>query len=180
MAMQGLTQRPVIADFLTNSFRLMGKVYIPSSGLLTLMNDQSSAYAEVIQAQMMRLNLSSRVLDQYEVTRLVKQHVLAVCISRREDVGPQAFPRLGFAPLTDYPIEIVTDTYEVQGIVQWAGRLDFSSLMAVDNPDFFPIYKATITGIQVTNLVVESPIVLFNRTHISAITQVEASGKAVT
>lgn len=177
MVLQGLTQRPVIADFLTNSFRLMGKVYIPTSGLLTLMNDQSSVYSEVIQGQMARLTASEQGMEPVEVARLVKRHVVAVCVSRREDVGPQAFPRLGFAPLTDYPVLITTDMYEIQGVIQWAGRLDISSLMAVDMPEFFPIFKATINGLQLSNPLIESPIVLLNRAYISAIIMKDNSGK---
>ncbi|MEN6408260.1 MAG: hypothetical protein ABFD44_00945 [Anaerolineaceae bacterium] len=177
MGLQGLTQRPVVADFLTNSFRLMGKVYIPSSGLLTLMNDQSSVCADVIQGQMARLTAPEQGMEPVEVTRLVKRHVVAVCVSRREDVGPQAFPRLGFAPLTDYSVLITTDMYEIQGVIQWAGRLDIASLMAVDMPEFFPIFKATITALQSSNLVIECPIVLLNRAFISAVIMKEVSDR---
>jgi hypothetical protein len=97
---------------------------------------------------------------------LVKDNVFAICLTRREDVGPQALARGGYQNLVEYSIRLTTRVYELEGIMEWSGRFNFAAIMVEGVRDFVPIYKATLTAILIPQLRIESPAILFNRRQV--------------
>jgi hypothetical protein len=97
---------------------------------------------------------------------MMKKHVYAVCLTRREDLGPQAMVRGGYTSVIEYPIRITTQMYEIEGIMELPGRFDFTALIADGSRDFLPIFNATLTAILIPALRVESPGMLVNRTQV--------------
>ena len=164
--MTSTTQRQVSCDFLTSSYRIVGKIMTPNSGVMGVMNDVTSSFMEVLDAKLARLHMPTKLVDHFEVIRVVKSQVLAVCLARREDTGPQALTRGGYVRQADYPIRIATQVYEIEGTLEWAGRFDFSTIMIEGTRDFVPLYNATISGVLISTLKMESPAILFNRKHV--------------
>ena len=82
------TQRLVNADFFTSSYRVVGKVMIPSSGLYALLNDAMSSAIEVLDVHLAHAHMPTKLVDNYEMVRLVKNQIVVVCVARREDLGP--------------------------------------------------------------------------------------------
>lgn len=160
------TQRQVNADFFTASYRVVGKVMIPSSGLIGLLNDTLSASVDIVDAHLARAHMPTKLVGSYEITRLVKHQIVAVCLARREDMGPAAVVRGGFTNLQQYPCLLTTADYELTGTLEMPGRFDFSAMVVEGARDFSPAYDVTLTGILVPSLKVESPAVLFNKRHI--------------
>jgi hypothetical protein len=97
---------------------------------------------------------------------MFKQQVFAVALARREDLGPQGVVRGGFAKVTEYPVRITAQVYEIEGKIEYPGRFDFSALMAEGSRDFIPIFDAVLTAILIPTLRVESPGMLFNRKQV--------------
>lgn len=161
-----ITQRSVPADFYTPSYRIVGKVMVPNTGLMGLINDQTHSFMEIIDARLARVHMPSKLVDHYEVVRIVKSQIFAIALTRREDIGPQALARGGYVRLTEYPVRIATPVYELQGLLEWAGRFDFSTVMIEGSRDFVPIYDARLTAVLIPALKVESPAVLFNRRQV--------------
>jgi len=110
--------------------------------------------------------MPSKLVDHYEVVRIVKSQIFAIALTRREDIGPQALARGGYVRLSEFPVRIATPVYELQGTLEWAGRFDFSTIMIEGSRDFVPIYEAKLTAILIPALKVESPAVLFNRRQV--------------
>jgi hypothetical protein len=160
------THRFLPADILTSSYRVVGKVTVSTNGVMGLMNDPTHSYMEVLDARLARIHMPTKLVDHYEVIRLFKRQVFAIALARREDLGPQAVVRGGFASVTEYPVRVTTQVYEIEGKVEYPGRFDFSALMAEGSRDFVPIFDATLTGVLIPNLRVESPGMLFNRTQV--------------
>lgn len=161
-----MTQRVIPADFYTPSYRIVGKVMVPNTGLMGLINDQMNSFMEIMDARMARVHMPSKLVDHYEVVRIVKSQIFAIALTRREDIGPQALARGGYVRLNEYPVRIATPVYELQGTLEWAGRFDFSTVMVEGSRDFVPIYNSMLTAVLIPALKVESPAVLFNRRQV--------------
>ena len=161
-----MPQRAIPADFYTPSYRIVGKVMVPNTGLMGLINDQMNSFMEIVDARLARVHMPSKLVDHYEVVRIVKSQIFAIALTRREDIGPQALARGGYVRLSEYPVRIATPVYELQGTLEWAGRFDFSTIMIEGSRDFVPIYEAKLTAILIPALKVESPAVLFNRRQV--------------
>ncbi len=166
----GMTYRPVPADFLTASYRIVGKVLVSNSGLLGILNDPSASFVEVHEAQIARLPNSARIIKRFETIRLVKTHLVAMCAGRRDDFGPQARARIGYARMAEYPVFIGTSVYEFDGIMELAGRFDFATLMAESILSFVPLYQVSIDAIHVPDMHLDSQNVLLNGRYIDVMT----------
>jgi hypothetical protein len=160
------TQRLIPADFLTSGYRIVGKILVPSSGIMGLMNDTTNSFMEILDAKLARLHMPTKLVDHFEVVRLVKAQVFAICLSRREDLGPQALTRGGYVRVTDFPILVTSQVFELEGSLEWAGRFDFSTIMVEGTREFVPLYSGTLTAILIPTLKIESAALLFNRRHV--------------
>ena len=160
------TQRLINADFLTSSYRVVGKIMVPNTGLMGLMNDGTNSFMEVLDARLARLHMPTKLVDHFEVIRLVKSQVFTVCMSKREDIGPQALARGGYVRLAEYPVRVVTQVYELNGILEWAGRFDFSTIMVEGTREFVPLYSALVNAILIPSFKIESEAILFNRSQV--------------
>jgi hypothetical protein len=164
-----VTHRLISADYFTQSYRIVGKTMVPNTGLMGLVNDPTTSFMEILDARLARAHMPSKLVDHYEVVRIVKKEIFAIAMARREDLGPQALARGGYVRLTEYPMRITTPVYEFDGVLEWAGRFDFSTIMVEGSREFVPLYKATLTSILIPALKVDSPAVLFNRTKVDLV-----------
>jgi hypothetical protein len=163
------TNRFVPADILTAGYRIVGKIMVSSTGAMGLLNDTTRSALEVHDARLARLHMPTKLVDHFELTRMMKVHVYAVCMTRREDLGPQALVRGGYASVVEYPIRITSQMFEIEGILELPGRFEFTGLITDGTRDFIPIFNATVTGILIPNLRIESGGMLINRRQIDLI-----------
>lgn len=160
------THRFLPADILTSSYRVVGKISVSTNGAMGLMNDPTHSYMEVMDARLARIHMPTKLVDHFEVVRMFKRQIFAIALPRREDLGPQALVRGGFGTVTEYPVRLTTQVYEIEGTVEYPGRFDFSALMAEGTRDFVPIFDAILTATLIPTLRVESPGMLFNRKQV--------------
>ena len=161
-----VTHRMLAADFLTQSYRVVGKMMVPNTGVFGLINDPTTSFKEVFDAKLARIHMPTKLVGEYKMIDLVKDNVFAICLTRREDVGPQALARGGYQNLVEYSIRLTTRVYELEGILEWSGRFNFAAIMVEGVRDFVPIYNATLTAILIPQLRIESPAILFNRRQV--------------
>ncbi len=160
------TFRFLSADILTSGYRVVGKIMVTSHGAMGMLNDPTRSAMDVNDARLARLHMPTKLVDHFELVRMMKKHVYAVCVARREDLGPHAIVRGGYNSVIEYPIRITTQMFEIEGIMELPGRFDFTSLITEGSRDFLPIFNATLTAILIPNLRVESAGMLINRTQI--------------
>jgi hypothetical protein len=160
------THRVLAADFLTPSYRVVGKLMVPNTGIIGMVNDPVTQFMEVNDAKLARIHMPTKLVGEYSVIDVVKTNVFAVCLTRREDVGPQALARGGFQNLTQYKIRVTSQVYELEGTLEWVGRFDFATVMVEGTRDFVPLYDAKLTAILIPALKIESPAILFNRKQV--------------
>lgn len=160
------THRFVSVDVLTTGYRIVGKTMIANTGAIGMINNPNSSFIEIHDARMARIHMPTKLANHYEVIRLAKERLYAVCLSREEDLGPQAIARGGYAKVVRHASFLTTQNYEMEGEIEWQGRFDFSVLMKEGTRNFVPLYDAKITGILIPTLQIESPAVLFNRNQV--------------
>ncbi len=163
------TYRFLPADVLTSGYRIVGKVMVSSTGTMGMMNDTTRSALEVHDARLARLHMPTKLVDHFELARMMKSHVYAVCMARREDLGPQALVRGGYASVVEYPVRITTQMFEIEGIMEMPGRFDFTALMTDGTREFIPIFNATLTAILIPNLRIESGGMLINRRQVDLV-----------
>ncbi len=163
------TYRFLPADVLTSGYRVVGKIMVTSTGTMGLMNDTTHSAVEIHDARLARLHMPTKLVDHFELTRMMKAHVYAVCMARREDLGPQALVRGGYATVVEYPMRVTTQMFEIEGIMELPGRFDFTTLMTEGTRDFIPIFNATLTAILIPNLRIESGGMLINRKQVDLV-----------
>ena len=161
-----VSHRPLSADFLTQSYRVVGKMMVPKSGVVGMLNDKTTSFMEVAEAKLARIHMPTKLVGEYAMIDLVKTNLFAVCLTRQEDVGPQALARGGWEKLVKYSIRITSQVYELEGTLEWSGRFDFAAVIVEGVRDFIPLYDATLTAILIPQLRIESPAILFNRRQV--------------
>jgi hypothetical protein len=150
-------------DVYTSSYRVVGKVMVSSNGIMGVLNDITKSHLEIHDARLARIHMPTKLVDHFEVIRVVKTQVFAICAARREDLGPSGIQRGGYTNVTAMPARLASQVYEVEGKIEVAGRFDFAVMITDKTRNFIPIYEAVLTAVLIPNLKAESPGALINR-----------------
>ena len=106
------TYRFLPADIMTSGYRVVGKIMITNNGVMGMMNDATHSAMEVNDARLARLHMPTKLVDHFELIRMMKRQIHAVCLARREDLGPLALVRGGYASVVEHPVRIATQMFE--------------------------------------------------------------------
>ncbi len=160
------TYRFLPVDVYTAGYRVVGKIMVSTNGIMGILNDITKSHLEIHDARLARVHMPTKLVDHFEVVRLIKSQIFAICASRREDLGPAGIQRGGYSNISDLPARLTTSAYELEGKLEVAGRFDFSVMVSDKTRNFIPLYEAVLSAILIPNLKVESPGILFNREKI--------------
>jgi len=167
----GTSNRPITVDFLTPSYRIVGKVLVTRTGLFGVMTDTNNSVIDVHDAQLARLHIPNKLANRFPIAQVVKNQVVAACAGRRDDLGPLAAITYN-NPVNQFPMHITTPDYEIEGVIEWNGRFDFAALMGKGSSEYIPIFKAVISAVLNPAVRIESPAVLVNRHFIDLVAQI--------
>ncbi|HET9913057.1 MAG TPA: hypothetical protein VFQ13_14275 [Anaerolineales bacterium] len=157
------TYRFLPVDTYTSGYRVVGKVMVAANGIMGIMNDLTKSHLEIHDARLARIHMPTKLVDHFEVVRMVKSQIFAICAARREDLGPSGIQRGGYTNVTAMPSRLATEVYEIEGKIEVAGRFDFAMMITDKTRNFIPVYEATLAAILIPNLKAESPGILVNR-----------------
>ena len=136
------TDRFLPADIYTSGYRVVGKIMVSTNGIMGIVNDITKSHMEVHDARLARIHMPTKLVDHFEVVRMIKSQVFAICAARREDLGPAGIQRGGYSNIVELPARIATNVYELEGKLEAAGRFDFSMMIADKARNFIPLYEA--------------------------------------
>jgi hypothetical protein len=139
---------------------------VSTNGIMGILNDITKSHLEIHDARLARVHMPTKLVDHFEVVRLIKSQIFAICASRREDLGPAGIQRGGYSNISDLPARLTTSVYELEGKLEVAGRFDFAVMVSDKTRNFIPLYEGVLSAILIPNLKVESPGILFNREKI--------------
>jgi hypothetical protein len=171
------TYRFLPADLYTSGYRIVGKVMTGSNGLMGILNDNTKSHIEVHDARLARIHMPTKLVDHFEVVRIVKSHLFALCAARREDLGPTGVVRGGYSNVAGVPARLTTNVYEVDGKLEVAGRFDFVTLISDKTRNFIPVFECVLTAILIPNLKAESAGILLNREKIDMLSLLNQRAK---
>jgi hypothetical protein len=163
------TYRFLPADVYTSGYRVVGKVMVSTNGIMGVVNDINKSHLELHDARMARIHMPTKLVDHFEVVRLVKSQIFAICAARREDLGPFQLQRGGYSSVSAMPARLTTQVFEIEGKIEVSGRFDFAVMIADRARNFFPVYEAVLTAILIPNLKAESPGMLINREKVDTL-----------
>jgi len=136
---------------------------VSTNGIMGVLNDITKSHLELHDARLARIHMPTKLVDHFEVVRLVKSQIFAVCAARREDLGPSGMQRGGYTNVSAIPARLTTQVYDIEGKIEVAGRFDFTVMIGDKTRNFVPMYEAVLTAILIPNLKAESPGILINR-----------------
>jgi len=171
------TYRFLPVDLYTSGYRIVGKVMTGSNGLMGILNDITKSHLEVHDARLAKIHMPTKLVDHFEVVRLVKSHLFTLCAARREDLGPTGIVRGGYSNVTPVPARLTTNVYELDGKLEVAGRFDFVTLISDTTRNFIPVFDVVLTAILMPNLKAESPGILLNREKIDMLSLLNQRAK---
>jgi len=171
------TYRFLPADVYTAGYRIVGKIMVTSNGIMGAVNDTTKSHLEIHDARLARLHMPTKLVDHFELIRLVKSSVSIISASRREDLGPLNIVRGGYSNTTEQAVRLATDTFEIEGKLMVAGRFDFVTMISDKTRNFIPMFDATLTAILLPNLKVETTGLLFNREKIDLLAFISQRAK---
>jgi hypothetical protein len=172
------TYRFLNSDILMSGYRIVGKIMATSNGAMGTFNDTSHSSVEVNDARLARLHMPTKLVDHFEMVRMMKKQIHLACMNRREDLGPSALVRGGYNKFIEYSVRMTTQMFEVEGVMELPGRFDFPSMMTDGSRTFIPIFNAVVTAILIPNLRVESAAVMINREKIDLVALLNQRVKA--
>jgi hypothetical protein len=142
-----------------------------------ILNDNTKSHIEVHDARLARIHMPTKLVDHFEVVRIVKSHLFALCAARREDLGPTGVVRGGYSNVAGVPVRLTTNVYEVEGKLEVAGRFDFVTLISDKTRNFIPVFEVVLTAILIPNLKAESAGILLNREKIDMLSLLNQRAK---
>jgi hypothetical protein len=164
------SNRPVSVEIYTSTHRILGRVLPGSGGLYSYLNIPTRSSIEVDGAHLTRLNAPGRLMARYPRIWLSKDMVVVVLLSSRAEVGPVSVPRGGYSTLVQHPLHLLVDVFELRGVIETAGKVDFAAILAEKETGFSPLYSAHLEAIQYSENQADAPALLFNHKLVSAMT----------
>jgi hypothetical protein len=161
--------RLIPVEFLSLSHYILGQVKVTNTGMMGVLSDRTTAFMEVSEANLARVQTPDQIINYSPTMWVAKSRVVAVCMSKKDYVGPASIQRGGYQNIFRYGISLTTTVYELQGQLEWPGRFDFSALMAEGTSDFIIIHNAVLVSTMFPALRIERPAMLFHRSFLDTL-----------
>lgn len=170
---QPLITRNIPVEFLTVNHYIFGQSLVSNTGMLGVLVDSTTAFVELNDASQARIVKPDKIINYAATMWLVKEHAVCVCLNKPDYIGSTSLARSGYTKVYQYPVQITTPVYEIQGTLEWAGRFDFSIVMAESSNPFLTLYDVKIGASLFPAFNMESPVVLFNRRFLDSLVHVK-------
>lgn len=161
--------RQIPVEFLTLSHYILGQVKVTNTAMMGVLSDRTTAFMEVSEANLSRVQTPDKVVNYTPTMWVAKSRVVAVCLNRKDYVGPAAIQRGGYQSIFQYSITITTTVYELKGTLEWPGRFDFAALMAEGTSDFIIIHDGLLVSTLFPALRIERQAMLFHRSFLDTL-----------
>ncbi len=136
----------ISGDFFTQTFRLTGRLGVGNSGLVGVLNDATNSLMEFDDVYLSRINEPGKILAHYDSTHMAKTSFEIALLQNRDDLGPEAALRGTNILVRDFAVLIITDTFEIEGIIKQAGRFAPAAILAPGAGATIAVYEATLTA----------------------------------
>lgn len=161
--------RMIPVEFLTLSHYILGQVKVTNTGMMGVLDNRTTNFMEISEANLARVQTPDNMINYSPAMWVAKPRLVAVCLGKKDFVGPPTIQRGGYQSVFRYAITITTTVYELQGLLEWPGRFDFSALMAEGTSNFIIVYNALLVSTLFPTLRIERPAMLFHRSFLDTL-----------
>jgi hypothetical protein len=170
---QPLITRNIPAEFLTVNHYIFGQTLVSNTGMLGVLCDTTTAFVELNDASQARIVKPDKIINYASTMWLVKERLVGVCLTKPDNIGTTSLGRSSYTRIYQYPVQITTPVYEIQGTLEWAGRFDFSIVMAASSNPFLTLYDVKIGASLFPAFNIEAAVILFNRRFLDSLVHVK-------
>jgi hypothetical protein len=158
-----MAPKPVSIEAYTTSHRILGRITPGATGLYSFLNIPTTSTLEIEGAHLSRLHQPGRLVARYPSVWIAKRQVVAILLSNRVELGTTGVARGGYTTSVPHWVHIILGGYELRGMIETAGKFNFSSVIFEASSTFIPIFQCKLAAILFPNIQTESPAMLFNR-----------------
>ena len=166
-----MLRRTVAVDILTPSHRISGQLQASAQGLFSYLNLPTESGLEVEDAKLCPVYVPWEEAEKVGGLWLVKSEITMVVVANRGELGVVGTARGGYTKPFPHRVRILLSGYEIDGLIEWPGKLDFSALVLEGNRPFIPAYEARLQALLFPQVKMETPAVLFNGKMVMGISQ---------
>jgi hypothetical protein len=170
---QPLITRNIPADFLTVNHYVFGQSLVSNTGMLGLLCDPTTSFVELNDASMARIVKPDKIINYASSMWLVKERIVCINLAKPDYIGSATLARSSYTRVYQYPVQITTPVYEIQGTLEWAGRFDFSIVMSAGSNPYLTLYDVKVVASLFPALNIETPVALFNRRFLDSLVHVK-------
>lgn len=162
---RSVEQKQITVDLFTGSYRFSAKIVVPQYSMVTILNDRSSNYLNLVDVYISRINAPGDIIATYQRGAILKDEVSFILLPNEMD-GASSDNQDPNTQI-NIPLFITLPLFEVEGNLQWRRDRDVKNILNVDSHRFFSVTQATIRNAFVPKIVFEATNVLINKSKLS-------------
>lgn len=167
-----MIKRPMPIEVLTALHRISGKLQANAPGIFSFLNLPTESGIDIDDASIAPVLQPWESAEKVGSIWLVKSEIAVVLVGSRGDIGPTGTARGGYTKPFPHRVRILLAGFELRGLIESPGKLDFGGLVIEGDRPFLVVYDAQVRAILFPRLALESPAVLINRKLVTAISLV--------
>jgi hypothetical protein len=156
------------ADFFNGAYRITGQMKVGASGAIGVFNDTTRSSASIEDVYLSYVIEPASILSHYAGVRMAKHGLEAMLVPKREEIGPAGIARAGYTRIANFQVLIITDAYEIRGMVELPGKYDPDIFLVESAARFFPVYNVSINACARPDVKYSGEGLLVNRHKVSA------------
>jgi hypothetical protein len=170
-----MTDRAVPVEVFTATHRISGGMYPGPLGLFAYLNRPMESSVEIDQAQVHALHQTVEQAELHPALWMVKSEIAIVAVGSRGEVGSTGGARGGYTKPFPHRVRILLCGYEIQCLIESAGKLDFGAAVLEGDRLFAAAYDAHLQAVLFPRVTVDTGGLLFNRKMVQAMSAAQRS-----
>jgi hypothetical protein len=175
------TRGILTADFFTHSYRISGRVGIGASGIYGILGDSTTAYMELEDAYVSRINDPAKIVAHYALSALRKDRISFIVLNRREEGVSVVRAPTRYTQTKTYPVFATVPFFEIRGKIDVLGKLDtLTNVLVQGMGRFFPIFEATASASLFPDVGFSGEAIVVNKDSVEIFCATGAAGDTIT
>jgi hypothetical protein len=162
----------VVADFLTQSYRISGSVDVSSRKLADRLEDRTSSFLQLENAYISNIEHPADIVASHTIAILRKEKIIAAVVSREEDGLSRKYTYGSYLGTRVQRAFLIVPAFEIQGYLRFSGTSDLRATLT-SGDRFLPVLDAEMKFSVRPDITFAGGVILVNRGHIEALWEVE-------
>jgi hypothetical protein len=167
--------RPTALEIFTSTHHITGHIHPGPLGLFAFVNRPTESSLEIEAVHIHALHQLPEEAETLPSLWMVKAEIAVIAVGSRMEIGSTGGARGGYTKPFPHRVRVLLTGYELQGLIESAGKLDFSGLILEGERLFVAAYESQLRAVLFPRVQLAAGGVLFNRRMVQAISLQRAS-----